>query len=141
MDIVASLQLSIMRNSVNCMTTPSQFISPKPISTATAEHYTWGSGCDAWFLLKTGSLHVIQEKMSAHSAEIMHYHAKSRQLFYVLKGELTMLRDNESLTIPARHALAIEPGSAHRARNDSGEPVEFLVISSPPSHGDRFNCE
>jgi mannose-6-phosphate isomerase-like protein (cupin superfamily) len=33
--------------------------------------------------------------------------------------------------------LEIEPGLPHEARNDSGEPVEFLVISQPPGHGDR----
>src|ERR1700752_4279241 len=79
------------------------------ISTQTAEHYAWGDGCDAWFFLKNGSVHVIQERMPARTAEVMHYHRYSRQLFYVLRGELTMRSESNSVVIPAGHAVGIEP--------------------------------
>ncbi len=111
---------------------------PSLISTDTAEHYTWGANCDGWFLLKSESHHVIQERMPPGTAEQMHWHRNSRQLFYVLKGELTMRRESVSTIIPAGHCVIIDPLSAHQARNDSKEDVEFLVISVPPSHGDRF---
>lgn len=115
--------------------------SPVCTSITTAEHYSWGDGCDGWFLLRSDNLHVIQEKMPAQAAEVMHYHARSLQLFYVLRGELTMRTEAESFAVPAGHAISIEPQTAHQARNDSHQPVEFLVISSPPSHGDRVNHE
>jgi mannose-6-phosphate isomerase-like protein (cupin superfamily) len=92
-------------------------------------------------LLKSEDLHVIQEKMPAHSAEVMHYHRKSRQMFYMLHGELTMGTERESLQLSAGDAVVIEPPTPHQARNNSEEDVEFLVISCPPSHGDRFDCE
>ena len=111
------------------------------ISTKTAEHYTWGERCDGWFFLKNEDIHVIQEKMPTGAVEAMHFHRKARQLFYVLRGELTMCTQSGSVVIPASHAVTIEPSVQHQARNESREAVEFLVISCPPSHGDRVNCE
>ena len=33
------------------------------IDRGTAEHYTWGDGCDGWHLVKGADLSVIQERM------------------------------------------------------------------------------
>jgi mannose-6-phosphate isomerase-like protein (cupin superfamily) len=110
------------------------------ISTDTAEHYIWGERCDGWFFLKSADVQVIQESMPAGTSEVKHYHRKSRQLFYVLRGQLTM-QTGSAVRIPAGHAVVVEPMVAHQARNESPEPVEFLVISCPPSHGDRFDCK
>jgi mannose-6-phosphate isomerase-like protein (cupin superfamily) len=111
------------------------------ISTTTAEHYIWGEQCDGWFLLKSDDVHVIQESMPPGTAEVTHYHLKSMQLFYVLHGELTMRTGSSSVRIPAGHAVVVQPVMEHQARNESQEPVEFLVISCPPSRGDRFDCK
>ena len=60
------------------------------ISTKTAEHYTWGDGCDGWHLLRAPGLSVIQERMPPGAAEARHLHERARQFFYVLSGSLTM---------------------------------------------------
>jgi mannose-6-phosphate isomerase-like protein (cupin superfamily) len=112
---------------------------PILISTANAEHYNWGANCDGWFLLKSEDLYVIQERMPAGTAEAAHHHNKSRQLFYVLRGELTIRINESSIKIAAGQSLVIDPGTTHQARNKSSADVEFLVISCPPSHGDRIN--
>jgi mannose-6-phosphate isomerase-like protein (cupin superfamily) len=52
-----------------------------------AEHYTWGDVCDGWHLLKRDDMSVIQECVPVGAAEIMHYHNRARQFFYVLQGE------------------------------------------------------
>lgn len=109
------------------------------ISKANAEHYTWGGNCDGWFLLKSDDVHVIQERMPPGASEVAHFHRKSRQLFYVLRGELTMKFESTETKIAAGQSLVIEPLTVHQAANESGEDVEFLVISCPPSHGDRFS--
>src|SRR6185369_2386888 len=107
------------------------------ISKQNAEHYTWGDSCDGWFLLKLEDVHVIQERMPAGASEVAHYHRRSRQLFYVLRGELTMRFESASTKIPAGHSLVIEPHAVHQAVNESSDDVEFLVVYTPPSHGDR----
>ncbi len=110
----------------------------KPISTDNAEHYTWGESCDGWFLLKSDAQHVIQERMPPGTSEKMHHHQRAYQLFYVLRGELVMRFESGSQTIDSGQCISIPPGTRHQARNESNGDVEFLVISCPPSHGDRF---
>lgn len=113
----------------------------EPVSRANAEHYTWGDGCDGYFLLKREGVHVIEERMPAGTAEKAHRHERARQLFYVLEGELTMRFKDGDVRVQAGASLEIEPGTVHQARNESAEDVRFLVVSVPPSHGDRINHE
>jgi mannose-6-phosphate isomerase-like protein (cupin superfamily) len=108
-------------------------------STQNAEHYTWGDNCDGWFLLKDPGVHLIQECMPPNAVEKLHFHNRSRQFFYVLPGELSMLLGQERLLIRAGEGLAVEPKLPHEARNSSRENVEFIVMSCPPSHDDRTN--
>lgn len=110
---------------------------PEPVSRANAEHYTWGAGCDGYYLLKSPGAHVIEENMPPGTAERMHRHRNARQLFYVLSGELTMRFAEGDVRIAAGSALEVEPGQGHQARNDSTSEVRFIVVSVPPSHGDR----
>ena len=61
------------------------------VSKENAPHYIWGDGCDGWHLAKTETLSVIQERVSPGKQEIMHYHNKSEQFFFVLSGTATLL--------------------------------------------------
>ena len=110
---------------------------PNPVSRDNAEHYTWGDGCDGYFLLKRPEAHIIEERMPPGTSEQAHYHERARQLFYVLEGELTMRFESRDILVTAGAALEIEPGTIHQARNESTTDVRFLVVSVPPSHGDR----
>jgi len=108
-----------------------------PVSAASAEHYIWGGVCDGWHLVRGERLSVIEERMPPGSAEERHFHRKSRQFFYVLDGELTMEVDGRQHTLDPRQGLEIAPGQPHQAMNRSASDTRFLVISQPPSHGDR----
>ncbi|MCR6653464.1 MAG: cupin domain-containing protein [Cellvibrionaceae bacterium] len=65
---------------------------------------------------------------------------KAEQFFYVLAGTATlevadtvhMLKANEGYHIPAC--------VPHTLSNQHEQTLEFLVISTPPSHGDRENA-
>jgi len=107
------------------------------ISRGSAEHYTWGSGCDGWHLVRTPGLSVIQERMPAGTAEVQHRHASARQFFFVLTGQLSFDVEGTTHVVNAQAGMEIAPGVAHQVRNDSRRDVEFLVVSQPPSHGDR----
>jgi mannose-6-phosphate isomerase-like protein (cupin superfamily) len=113
-----------------------------PVSTASAEHYTWGETrgevCDGWHLVRAESLSVIEERMPPGASEQRHWHPCSRQFFYVLEGELTMEFDDRTVTLQPNHGIEIAPGSPHQAKNRSDADTRFLVISQPPSHGDRL---
>jgi mannose-6-phosphate isomerase-like protein (cupin superfamily) len=108
-------------------------------SNANAEHYVWGNQCDGWHLVRTPSLGVIAERMPAGTFEVAHRHNKAQQFFFVLSGELTLESNGVRVTIRAREGAHVAPMVVHQALNVSDAAVEFLVISEPPSHGDRVN--
>lgn len=110
------------------------------ISRATAEHYIWGNGCDGWHLVKDSKLSVIEEQMPAGAAEVLHFHRHAQQFFYVLSGAATMELDGREIHLRAGEGLHIAAGAKHCIRNTTDAPVQFLVISHPPSHGDRVQC-
>lgn len=108
------------------------------ISKATAEHYIWGDHCEAWHLVKTPALSVIHERMPPGATEVRHAHTGARQFFFVLTGTATLEVAGRIVVLRPQQGLEIAPGEPHQMRNESDEPIEFLVISQPPSHGDRI---
>src|SRR5438445_680168 len=104
-------------------------MQPRPVSRATAEHYTWGAHCDGWHLVKDEELSVIEEQMPAGASEVIHYHSRAQQFFLVLSGEAVMEVDGCEAHLSAREGVHILPGARHQIRNASEEPLEFLVIS------------
>lgn len=115
--------------------------SPPPVDLATARHYLWGDGCDGWHLLATPELSVIRERMPSGTAEVRHWHARAQQFFFVLAGRLTIeVAGVERALLPGQ-GQPIPPGVPHQVFNRDDSPAEFLVVSQPPSHGDRVVCE
>lgn len=104
-----------------------------------AEHYIWGDNCDGWHLLKADSLSVIQERMPKGTLESLHFHEKSQQFFYILKGVATFELEGEFFDVNANQGFHIQPNQKHRISNNTENDLEFLVISEPKSHGDRIN--
>lgn len=114
---------------------------PKPfcVSRENAEHYRWGDDCDGWHLVKDPELSVIEELIPPGAAEVRHHHERAQQFFYVLSGEILMEIEGEMTLISAGCGIRILPGTKHQVRNPSSSAVRFLVVSQPPSHGDRID--
>jgi mannose-6-phosphate isomerase-like protein (cupin superfamily) len=115
--------------------------TPKPIATRTAYSYGWGDGCTGWHLVRAQGLSVIEERMPPGTREVRHWHARARQFFYVLSGTLTLEIEGETHVLAPRTGIELPPGTAHQESNDSSTDAEFIVISEPPSHGDRHETE
>ena len=113
--------------------------SKVPVNLQNAKHYTWGEGCDGWYLLETPELTIIQERMPVGNAETAHRHLKSRQFSYVLSGTAQMFHDGIRTELSSGDGLEIPPGVVHRISNDGDTPLEIIVTSQPPSHADRIN--
>jgi mannose-6-phosphate isomerase-like protein (cupin superfamily) len=114
-----------------------------PISTATAEHYTWPSAispqaCDGWHLHRSDTLSVIEERMPSGTAEQRHLHQHTTQFFYILNGELVLELHGEEHRLTPFTGLTVLPQTPHQVFNRGSEDARFLVISQPPSHGDRI---
>jgi len=109
----------------------------KATSRETTEHYTWGNGCDGWHLVKSPSLSVIEERMPAGTSEVRHCHQRAQQFFFILSGAASMEIEGETIRLSAGEGVHILPGQRHQIRNESSDSVRFIVVSQPPSHGDR----
>lgn len=112
---------------------------PGAIGRENAEHYRWGVDCDGWHLVSDKNLSVIEELMPPGAAEIRHHHQQAQQFFYVLAGEILMEVEGENTLVPAGRGIRILPGMRHQVRNPTPGAVRFLVISQPPSRGDRID--
>ena len=109
-----------------------------PVSRDHAEHYVWGGTCDGWHLVRAAALSVIEERMPPGAREVRHRHAHARQFFYVLSGTLTMEVEGVRHRLDGGAGIELPPGTAHQAMNETNAVAEFLVVSTPPSHGDRI---
>ena len=111
------------------------------ISKESAEHYTWGNACDGWHLVKNPGLSVIQERMPSGASEIRHFHHQAQQFFYILSGNAEMEVEGETHSLAAGQGIWVPAGVPHQMKNQSNSDVHFLVISQPPSHGDRHTAD
>ena len=109
------------------------------ISIENAEHYVWGEVCDGWHFLKRDDMSVIQERVPAGGAEMMHYHNSARQFFYILEGEGTMIYEDHEVILKKGQGIEIDLQVKHQFKNQSDVDVYFLVISVPSTRGDRIN--
>ena len=110
-------------------------------NTSSAEHYRWGQACDGWRLLDDSDLSVIQERIPPGAGEVAHFHARARQLFYVLSGELQIQLGEQLFRLSTGDSLEVPPGEQHRVRNQGNVDTTFLVVSVPTTRGDRVNLE
>ncbi|MBY0083597.1 cupin domain-containing protein [Brevibacillus sp. M2.1A] len=110
------------------------------ISKENAEHYHWGDQCDGWYLVKGQDLSVIHERMPGNTAEVRHYHERSRQFFFVLSGQAMLEVDGVRHVLGRQEGVEVPPGVKHQMKNEGAEDVEFLVISQPTTRGDRIQA-
>lgn len=108
------------------------------VSIESIDRYSWGADCDGWHLVQSTELSVIQERMPRGTEESRHAHHLSRQFFYVLSGALSIEINGEQQVLGPNEGIEISPNSPHQVRNTSEGETMFLVVSQPPSHGDRF---
>ena len=108
-----------------------------PIDKDNARHYLWGQVCDGWHLLEHEALSVIEERVPPGASEQRHRHHRARQFFYALSGEPTLEVEGVEHRLQPGQGLHVPPGAAHRLFNAGDADARFLVVSAPPSHGDR----
>ena len=73
-----------------------------------------------------------------------HVHRVMQESFYILEGRVTIsvLRDGgawEDIRLAEGDYLHLEPGEAHRIRNESTEVLRMVVTAAPYAEGDKEN--
>ena len=117
---------------------PSILRPPTPPTPST----TCGVGGDGWHLLADPALpSVIQERVPQAPGEQAHRHhvRGPAVLLYILAGEAAITVEGREVPLKAGQGLHVPAGVAHRFHNPSTVPVDFLVVSSPTTRGDREN--
>lgn len=106
-------------------------------STKNSEHYVWGQNCEGWHLHKSDNLSVIQESMPSGSSEILHYHNKTEQVFYILSGTATFEINGNTEIVSINESIHIPCKTLHQISNQHHEPLSFILVSQPKPQGDR----
>ncbi|WP_109831953.1 cupin domain-containing protein [Reichenbachiella versicolor] len=104
-----------------------------------SQHYYWGDGCEGWHLVKSSELSIIEERMPPGTEEVKHYHETAQQFFQILKGTATFELEDETIMIHEKEGFHIKPEIKHKILNNGDVPLEFIVISSPTTRGDRID--
>jgi len=110
------------------------------VSIQNSDHYKWGVNCDGWHFAASKNLSVIRERVPPGSSETRHFHHKAEQFFYIISGIATLEVDGQMYLVHPDEGFRIPAGIAHTLSNGHEQDLEFLVISTPPSHGDRTNA-
>ena len=104
-------------------------------------HYKWGDDCYGWNFIDTDTLSVKQELMPPDTAEQLHYHERSSQVFFILKGRATFMIDGVESVLKPEQGIAIKPGQKHYIANKERSDLEFILYSTPSTKNDRINVE
>jgi len=104
-------------------------------------HYKWGDDCYGWNFIDTDALSVKQELMPPDTAEQLHYHEKSSQVFFILKGKATFTIDGIESVLKPEQGIEIQPGQKHFISNKENSDLEFILYSTPSTKNDRINIE
>ena len=112
-----------------------------PISKQTADHYTWGEDCDGWHLLKVPGMSVVHERVPSGRSEIPHFHQRAHQFFFILAGEATLEVGGTIVRMKPGEGCSVKPQISHVVRNEGTADLEYLLMSAPPSQGDRSEIQ
>ena len=80
---------------------------------------------------------LAEASIPAGSSTDRHYHKKSEEFYFLLKGEGTMEIDGESRPVAPGDAILIPPGAWHQITASTA--LRFLCCCAPPySHDDTY---
>ena len=109
----------------------------EPVSCKNAEHYLWSDICHGWHLLKSSGLSVIQKMVPPGGAKVAHYHEHAHQFFFIPAGTATLEIAGHRMELVSQQGISVPAKTHHRLLNEADTELIFLLISAPPSHGDR----
>lgn len=116
------------------MNTPSVVSKFHPL-----KNYKWGKDCEAWNFIDNDDISIKLERMPPGAEEILHYHKKAQQFFYITEGKAVFEVDEVILIVHQGEGVHIERGRKHRIMNKEEQTLEFIVYSQPSTTNDRYN--
>ena len=87
-------------------------------------------------LLDTEYCKVKRIIVKPHSRLSYQYHNKRREQWTVVKGNLTIILDDEKIFRTAGESVHIPLGARHRAWNETGEEIIFIEVQTGSYFGE-----
>jgi mannose-6-phosphate isomerase-like protein (cupin superfamily) len=85
---------------------------------------------------------LAEATIAVGSATQEHYHPKSEEIYYILRGAARMKIDGEERLVGPLDAIAIPPGARHKIWNTGPEPLVLLCCCAPAyEHDDTVMVE
>ena len=85
---------------------------------------------------------LAEATLAPGRATLAHFHAKSEEIYYILRGRGEVAVGEARSTCEAGTAIVIAPGQKHQIRCVGEEELVFLCACAPPySHEDTTECE
>ena len=87
---------------------------------------------------ETGGAYSLIEALMTGEGPPQHVHKAEDEAFYVLEGEVTVRRGDETIQAPAGVFVLIPRGTSHTFWSTSPSPAKVLGIFSPPGFEHYF---
>ena len=104
-----------------------------------AEPFVTKDGSTIRELHHTALQSLAEATLEPGQATERHYHAKTEEIYFVVKGSGRMEVDSSTRIIRRGEAVLIPPGAWHTLENNGSSELRILCCCSPPySHDDTF---
>ena len=87
-------------------------------------------------LLDSDNVKVKRITVNSNSRLSYQYHDKRREQWTVVKGNLTIVLDDEKVFRTSGESISIPLGARHRAWNETDEPVIFIEVQTGTYFGE-----
>lgn len=82
---------------------------------------------------QAGTYEMILGTMEPDGGSTRHMHQRNHQAMFIMRGEAIIeIGDAAPQRCPAGSVLQIPPGVEHQISAGGGQPLEFIVVFSPP---------
>ncbi len=94
-------------------------------------------GITVWPHHDQDSFSVMEVEFEPKAVEGLHYHEKSTQNIYVIKGTAQFTVDGQTHILSDGESILMLPGIPHGAENIGSETLNLKVVSQPSATNDR----
>ena len=103
------------------------------------ESFTTKDGSEIRELHHTEAQSLAEASLEPDQATQRHYHRRSEEIYFVLKGSGDMEVDGEHKRIAVGDAVLIPPGAWHTLHNNGTSELRILCCCAPPyAHDDTY---